>query len=720
MYSERITYRDIAALEAGHIAEHGRPFQLRCCGEPAKSLHPHTIDQVISAVDHLSSLFDPSTGDPVRPLTPAEHDYITNEMLLSSVDFPYWAERYAYVELDNVRGGIGRLRLWGSQRLLLNEIALLEEENWAMYDDQVERGYTEDMIRVPGICIILHKARQLGATTFAQCLLVHRAIFSMNLFCLIATVDDDKMVKLFEKTERLFEHLPRWMQPKVKSKTKTHGYKFDELDVEIARQEGSQKGGLGQGSTPSVVHLTEVSAWPDPTENLQNHLFKALPWSLRTLIILESTAQGEGNWWQHFFESVRKAPKSSRWRSVFVPWYAERGKYRLPAPPDWQPRRDTKEHARRVWETSIEFMRDDKGQPLRVMLDRDQMYWYEISKDEAVRDGVLNLFLLNYPSTPEESFRATNRSPFKAEVLDRLSLDVRDPISYLEWDYDHNKSVRADFSSLSAIEEPRGLIRIYHRPEANRRYSVGVDNARGIVGWRRDLRTDDDKKSDNGAIVILRMGERGEPDDVAATFFAPITPEDLAPIGNWMGRVYAGYEEDQAIQTIETWPSPGTTYQNLLITEYGYWNLYRNANLNTGNWSRDCGWEANGRTVQDLWVRAKRRISFCDRSGEGDTPPRPMRVQFRCSDPHIIKEMEHCEEDDKLMKGKAEYGYHDDLLRATMLAIWGGRHWTAHDYGDDREEQEAAKPKPDFQRSDLTQEEMAEVVNSRLEHDLFN
>lgn len=703
MYAKPITDRDIAALERGYELTRGAPFTPRCCPDiSAPDLHRHSLDQVVTATAHFAALHDEKSDTLVRPLTAEERDFIDNEMMLCSVDFLYWAERYGWIELETAKGGKARFRAWGSQKVLLRKLAEIEEAMWAEYDKQVERGYSEDAIRVKGICIILHKARQLGATTLAQLLLMHRAIFSENLFCVVASTDEDKTRKVFSKTERIYNNLPWWMRPSIKSKTITYGYKFGELDVEVALQDGKQEEGLAQGSTPAVAHLTEVAAWLKPEENLQNHFFRAIPWSLRTLVILESTAQGVGNWWHEFTESVRHNVKPTRWHYIFIPWYATEEKYRLLPPDNWTPSKESMQHAKRVFDTSEQFV------GYQVTLSRDQLYWYECERQEAIDNGVLNLFLTNLCATPEESFQNTNVSPFNAEVLERHSLTCEKGKPY---DFDPNAEFgrllkRAD-TTVDPWKEPRGCIWVWEKPNKHYQYVVGVDASRGLPGWSRLLRKENDTKTDNCAIEVWRVGERGEPHVQVAEFAAPITTDEAAPIVNFLGRLYAGRDEDGAEVIVETYPSPGEPLQEKLVSQYGYYRLWRRANINTGNYSRDCGWEATGRSVLYLWSKTTPVLSF--------KHPKSGRVKAIIRSEWLVDEMKHCETDPAKATAKAEYGFHDDRVRASQLAILAIEGWqNVSSYEDERAESEERRKVVDYQASDMTSAEMVEAIEEKL------
>jgi hypothetical protein len=151
--------------------------------------------------------------------------------------------------------------------------------------------------------------------------------------------------------------------------------------------------------------------------------FPALPLGINTMCILESTANGMGGWWYDFTEDVRRGLQR-RWHYIFAPWYIEPRKNRAHPPLDWNPSDMTMKHARKVYETSREYTGTD------VLLEREQLYWYETERAAALRRGKLNLFLTNYCATPEESFQHTGNSQFSVETLERIRLGTIQPSYY--------------------------------------------------------------------------------------------------------------------------------------------------------------------------------------------------------------------------------------------------------------------------------------------------
>lgn len=386
MYDPDLTSRQIERVE-------------RALGRKLRRLPVHLVDEWVA---HLADKEGTS-------LTPEESEFIENELILARLDFQYWAERYCWI-IDDERN-LQRLTLWHSQKVLLKFIARLEVE----MRDRHAKGE-----KVDGIRVILHKARQLGATMVSQALNVHRCNFNANVTSLIASAAPDKTAMIFERAQRIYTNMPWWMRGKLKQKTQEFGMAWADLDSRIVLQDGSQKSGVGQGETWEFVHLTECASWENP-RTITHDLFPAIARSPKTLAILESTAQGMGNWWHEFTEQARAG--DTTWTYVFIPWYIEPKRWRRTPPPLWAPSSTTELHAKKVEETSSLFTLDGSS----VILDREQLYWYETMRSQYYKEGALAEFLTNYCATPEESFQHSTQGAFDTETIDALALRTTAP-----------------------------------------------------------------------------------------------------------------------------------------------------------------------------------------------------------------------------------------------------------------------------------------------------
>ncbi len=394
MYSPVIVQRNVERLEA-RTREAGQPITIK----------RYPVAESIGWAEELAAIRD---GDKfLRPLVRAEQEFIRNEQILSHLDFRYWQERYAWIDRDpETGGGAGPTALWHSQVFLLERIAKVEE----VQAEAVAAGGTADGIRVAD-----HKARQLGHTAISRLIAMHRHTLHKDYRAMAASVDDDKILELYRRDKLIWENLPWFLKPGLEFDVKAEHLAFEGLNTHILYQQSRQQSGLGQGRQfNGVSHITEVASFPYPGM-IEMDFFPTLPRAASTVCILESTAQGRGNWWHEFTEGVRHGFRVD-WIYNFTPWYAEPGKYRRTPPVGWQPSELSILHAEKVYETSHEFV----GK--QVLLPREQLYWYETERAAYQKQGKLNVFLSNWCATPEESFQHTNVSAFPPEFLEEARL----------------------------------------------------------------------------------------------------------------------------------------------------------------------------------------------------------------------------------------------------------------------------------------------------------
>jgi hypothetical protein len=367
-------------------------------------LTPYAVAESVDRTQQLARLAKPD-GELTRPLVEWEKQFIRNERLLSRLDFRYWATRYVHIQLDG--GGFGRMVFERPQEIALDRHLAPAEE--AMYQ-AVQEGAPVD-----GLLFYWHKARQTYATMTARALTMHRMLFTQHVVALGASVgspEDAHIRDLYDRDKRILDNLPWWMRPQIEYDVKASHLRFGQLDNNLFYQDDSQKSGMAQGKQVLVHHLTELAFWKTPEWHVGYVLDGGIPQSRHVLGIRESTANGRDNWWHEKTELARRS-KLRKWRYIFIPYYVLTLKYRARPTPEWRPSQAALLHAERVWATSAEFT----GQPYRLL--PEQLYWWDMMREENRRDGTLAEFLTNSCATPEESFQHSGNVAFAPELLEQ-------------------------------------------------------------------------------------------------------------------------------------------------------------------------------------------------------------------------------------------------------------------------------------------------------------
>lgn len=399
MYHQEVTSASVHTLE-----EHYRPRQ------PLRAYTPLEVEEW---KDRLSDVLD-SKGRHTRQVTAEEQTFIINEWILTKASYQYWAERYCYITLEGA--GFGPMfPLFDSQKLMLDEAARLEKKAF-------------DGESMGGVLLAILKARQLGASTWAESMLTHRATTQNHVYGLIASdvPGAEGSGYFFGMFEQMVDALPWWLAPKVLEHVKDEELLFHGgTHIWVAAGKSTRgttgnRGQIGRGKTVSVLHLSELSTWEDPGQ-LDGSLFPSIPLNNpRVLGMCESTAKGRNNWWHKHWDKAVSG--KSRWHPIFIPWYAEPSKYRLNAPSEWTPSPTTLAHAKRCEETGPRWMHHP------VKLNRDQLFWYESTRAEFEVDNNLSLFLEEYAADPEEAFQHSGKGLFSSVVLQRVQDSVK-PLS---------------------------------------------------------------------------------------------------------------------------------------------------------------------------------------------------------------------------------------------------------------------------------------------------
>src|SRR5215469_5733330 len=409
MYSARVISANVEAYEAK-------------AGHKLVRIEPSKRDDWRSHLD--SRLARAGSQDELnKSLAQEELLFIRNERVLSALDFSYWSH-YATIQRDG--GGITNFdHPWDSTQIFLRFIAGIESE---LHDAIASGEMTPYAIAgqpkpaVPGILVAINKARQLAATTVGRLITMHRLTTQPERRALAASVDEDKIQEMYDRDKLCYDNLPWYLKPEVLYDEKRGHLHFDKLNSRVLYQVSSQKSGIGVGRQIDIHHLTELSTWQN-AQSVELDFFPAIPRSIHTFGLEESSPYGRGNWWHDWTERVRRG-HSDRWRYCYIPWYAELSKYRAAPPADWRPSELSLLHAQRIHDTSAAYI----GHSL--MLPRENLYWWEQTRDEYKRGGKLNFFYTNYSATPEESFQHATVSAFSADFLEELRLTTRPGQAY--------------------------------------------------------------------------------------------------------------------------------------------------------------------------------------------------------------------------------------------------------------------------------------------------
>lgn len=160
------------------------------------------------------------------------------------------------------------------------------------------------------------KGRQQGCSTYVQARYFHKVITQPGTKCFILTHETSATKNLFEMTKRYYENLPQGLCPTA-DRDSTKDLNFNSLDSGYSIGTAGNKG-VGRSQTIQLLHGSEVGYWHHAQEHAQG-LMQAVGTQSGTEIILESTAQGIGNYFHEMWTGAESG--SNGYQAIFVPWY---------------------------------------------------------------------------------------------------------------------------------------------------------------------------------------------------------------------------------------------------------------------------------------------------------------------------------------------------------------------------------------------------------------
>ncbi|PHS60378.1 MAG: hypothetical protein COB12_13260 [Flavobacterium sp.] len=244
----------------------------------------------------------------------------------------------------------------------------------------------ENQLKTTGkVRAIILKGRQQGASTYVEGRFTWKTTHNKGVRAFILTHDGESTNALFEMSERYYTNLPSHVKPSLGASNAKELY-FDNLDSGYKIGTAGNKA-VGRGQTLQFFHGSEVAFWMNAGDHTKG-VMQAVPDGDGTEVILESTANGVGN---YFHEQWKLAEKGiSEFIAIFVPWYWQ-AEYRKKLPED--------------------FTLTPEEQKLKEHYDLtdEQSYWRRMKVAELTTDGIdgTKAFKQEYPMNAAEAFQVS-------------------------------------------------------------------------------------------------------------------------------------------------------------------------------------------------------------------------------------------------------------------------------------------------------------------------
>lgn len=237
---------------------------------------------------------------------------------------------------------------------------------------------------------IILKGRQQGCSTYVGGRFYHQVTHRFGTQAFILTHALDATQNLYKMAQRFYENTPPIVRPEVTT-SNSKELIFGRLDSGYKLGTAENKS-VGRSATIQLLHGSEVGFWNNAEEHAKG-ILQAVPNAEGTEVILESTANGVGNYFHQLWQKAEAC--QSEYIAIFVPWYWQ-DEYKLSPPGD------------------MTCTDDEQALIHQYHLTRDQLYWRRHKITELSINGTdgEKAFKQEYPCNSTEAFQLTGEDSY--------------------------------------------------------------------------------------------------------------------------------------------------------------------------------------------------------------------------------------------------------------------------------------------------------------------
>lgn len=561
-------------------------------------------------------------------INPKETKLIEENFDLIKQDFPKYA--YLNLKIKNKRAKV--------QRFILNK---LQAKLWAVVKEMRDKGLP--------VRIYLVKSRQTGSTTFWIGLLYWLCSTASERNALLIAHDDEGAEALGDKFQNLYLRSNPILQPKVRNMNRKETYfatsltEYEKsgnlgLDCHIDNLTAAKKT-IGRSYTYNFALMTEFGLYEEAGINIKSmlgSLFQAVPEEEGTMVIIETTAKGEG-YAKDYYEN-----EENGFIKIFISWIAD-DSYTINLP--YGEYFDLSETDDSIYGNELEvkdqiesellfwdYSNNLKDNPIELYHQTMcRLAWRRRTIHKKCQDDKL-VFKQEYPLTVEDAFSTSSVNVFPqkytSETLNAIKKYKYKPKRY---EYIHsldNQDIVSKFKKTLY-----GELALYEKPITDTLYAVGGDGSQGI------------ENGDPSALVVVKLPTL----DVVAIYEGIIPPHHFAGCAYWLAQAY-----NNALLGIELNDKGGYAAIQEIVNNYKGCNLFYHKTIKA----------AVGQPIRYGWVTngASRSLMI------SDTKNLMINSQINIYDEVLVKQLRSFV---KHTNGKlsAAQGKRDDLVLAMMIAI---------------------------------------------------
>lgn len=308
--------------------------------------------------------------------------------------------------------------------------------------------------------IIILKARQMGLSTMVEAVIFILSMLYDDFQSLIIAHESEASQHILGMTKRYWNTyvFNDFHNEKYAARTQL-AWSDNESNIVVATAKNT---GAGRSKTLHALHASEVAFW-DKSDELMTGLRQAIPFFGITLIIMESTANGIGNYFHTQWQDAEAG--DSEFYPVFYPWFLD---------PEYDAKFIPPGRNSDKYKAIDTYTQDELA--LKAMGVSDSRLLWRRWAIVSLCGRSLDKFKQEYPSTPHEAFLTTGRNVFRLPDLLKHYSRMTPETGIL---------VPGPNSRPRFIPDPNGWLRIYRHPANDRNwgvYQTGADPTHTTVG----------------------------------------------------------------------------------------------------------------------------------------------------------------------------------------------------------------------------------------------
>ena len=259
---------------------------------------------------------------------------------------------------------------------------------------------------------IVLKARQTGISTLTEALIFYFTVISANISSLIIAHDKESTQHLFRMSKMFYDRLPNIPEIKPMKRTSNRIELYFDNPSEktrfrspglnsLIRVDTANNMQAGRAFTIQNLHCSELAFWERP-EEVMTGLMQSVPDEPNTMIIIESTANGVGNYYHNMWQDAESG--NNDFVPIFIAWW-ELDSYRAVPPKDFTP-----------YDYEHEIYGNEVKLAETFELDIAQLAWRRYTiKNKCNND--INRFKQEYPATANEAFLTSGKRVFDIGLI---------------------------------------------------------------------------------------------------------------------------------------------------------------------------------------------------------------------------------------------------------------------------------------------------------------